>query len=261
MLALGRGGKRTGDLALELGQVCHFLLDDQVRGAERGIVAAQYVRRGWRGWIWIGWCSSQGAASECGILAEGMRLATERLTLREFLESDGERVYAIESDPESVVYQSFGPRTHEEGWDYARRHSRDQHRADRDTWDLVVTLRGTEEMIGRCGLGLTRDEPGEALLWFQLDRAVWGRGYATEAARALVDAGFSELGMHRIWADCDPRNAGSIGVLEKVGFRREGHLVENAWIKGEWVDSLIYALLRREWPTVTGRHAHGRREG
>jgi RimJ/RimL family protein N-acetyltransferase len=125
-------------------------------------------------------------ASLCGILAERMRLATERLALREFLVSDGERVYAIESDPESVVYQSFGPRTREESRDYARRHSLDQQRQERDTWDLVVTLHGTDEMIGRCGLGLTGNEPGEALLWYQFDRAVWGRGYATEAARAVA---------------------------------------------------------------------------
>jgi [ribosomal protein S5]-alanine N-acetyltransferase len=187
------------------------------------------------------------AAALCGMLAERMRLTTERLALREFQGSDGERVYAIESDPESVVYQSFGPRTREESLDYARRHSMDQHRQERDTWDLVVTLHGSDEMIGRCGLGLTGDEPGEAVLWYQFDRAVWGRGYATEAAHAVVDAGFTALGLHRIWADCDPRHVGSIRVLEKVGFRPEGHLVENAWIKGEWVDSLIYALLRREW--------------
>ncbi len=176
-----------------------------------------------------------------------VHLETPRLVLREFRESDWPRLHAIESDPEGVRYQSFGPRTPEESQDYARRHARHAHQVPRDTWDLVLTLRGADAMIGRCGLGLTGDAPGDAQLWYQIDRPLWGRGYATEAARALVAAGFTELDLHRIWADCDPRNAASIRVLEQLGFRREGHLVENAWFKGEWVDTLLYALLRREW--------------
>ena len=63
----------------------------------------------------------------------------------------------------------------------------------------------------------------------------------------MVDFGFRELRLHRIWADCDPANVPSCRVLEKLGMRREGHFRENAWIKGEWVDSLIYAILDREW--------------
>ena len=53
--------------------------------------------------------------------------------------------------------------------------------------------------------------------------------------------------MHRIWAESDPRNPGSWRVLEKIGMRREGHFIENVWLKGEWCDSLMYAVLDREW--------------
>jgi RimJ/RimL family protein N-acetyltransferase len=63
----------------------------------------------------------------------------------------------------------------------------------------------------------------------------------------MVEFGFRELGLHRMWADCDPDNVGSWRVLEKIGMRREGHLRENALVKGAWVDSLIYAVLEREW--------------
>jgi ribosomal-protein-alanine N-acetyltransferase len=83
-----------------------------------------------------------------------------------------------------------------------------------------------------------------------VERARWGHGYAPEAARALLDFGFAALGVHRVWADCDPANAAPIRVLEKLGMRREGHLVENAWIKGAWADSLLYAILDHEWRHV-----------
>jgi len=69
----------------------------------------------------------------------------------------------------------------------------------------------------------------------------------TEAVRALVGYGFGELKLHRIAADCDPRNIGSWRVMEKIGMRREGHLLENLLLAGEWVDSYVYAILAREW--------------
>jgi ribosomal-protein-alanine N-acetyltransferase len=110
----------------------------------------------------------------------------------------------------------------------------------------VVLLAG-DRLVGRVGLGISEPDLREAVLWFTLHPAEWGQGYITEAARALVNAGFRELHLHRICAECDPENIGSWRVLEKIGMRREGHLRENAWIKGEWVDSLIYAVLDREW--------------
>ena len=176
-----------------------------------------------------------------------MFLETERLVVREFVPADWQRLYAIESDPEAVRYQSFGPRTPEECRAYVRRCMDDAREQPRSTYDLAVVLRAEDLVIGRVGLQYTGDEPGETMLWYMLDRARWGNGYIPEAARALLDFGFSQLAMHRVWADTDPENAASIRVLEKLGFRREAHLVENAWLHGRWADSLIYAILDREW--------------
>jgi RimJ/RimL family protein N-acetyltransferase len=69
----------------------------------------------------------------------------------------------------------------------------------------------------------------------------------TEAIRALIGFGFGELKLHRIRAECDPRNVGSWRVLEKVGMRREGHLRENFLLDGTWCDSYLYAILDHEW--------------
>lgn len=190
----------------------------------------------------------------CSLL---MRLETERLMLREFVEHDWARLFAIESDPEAVRYQSFGPRTAQESREYVRRCAQDARSRPRRTYDLAVVLRSTDELIGRCGLQRTEHEPGELVLWYMLDRAYWGHGYIPEAARALLDFGFAEVKAHRIWADCDPANTASIRVLEKLGLRREGRLVENAWVHGAWADSLIFAVLQREWPTPPGPSAAG----
>jgi RimJ/RimL family protein N-acetyltransferase len=103
------------------------------------------------------------------------------------------------------------------------------------------------------------------MLWYTIHPSYWGQGYATEAAHGLLAFGFGELRLHRIWADCDPANLASVRVLEKLGMRREGHLIENAWIKGAWEDSLIFAILDREWTSasrvpVDGHHNNANTE-
>ncbi len=176
-----------------------------------------------------------------------MRLATERLTLRDFVEADWPALHAVESLPEVARYQDFAPRTEAETRAYLLGSMESARQQPRLTYDLAIVLNGDGHLIGRAGLGITDPEIGEAILWYTLHPSHWGRGYVTEAARALAGFGFRELRLHRIWADCDPANIASWRVLEKIGMRREGHLRENAFIKGAWVDSLIYAILAREW--------------
>ena len=58
---------------------------------------------------------------------------------------------------------------------------------------------------------------------------------------------FEVVGLHRVIGRLEPRNRGSACVLEKLGMRREAHLVENEWVKGEWQSELVYAILADEW--------------
>lgn len=74
-----------------------------------------------------------------------------------------------------------------------------------------------------------------------------GNGYATEALRAMVNFIFLGLNKHRVVASVDPRNTASIGLIERLGFRKEAHHKESYYLRGEWVDDIIYALLRCEW--------------
>ena len=77
--------------------------------------------------------------------------------------------------------------------------------------------------------------------------AFQGRGYAREAAAMLLDLAFGELGLHRVIAELDPRNTASVRVCERLGMRKEGHFVEQMWLKDEWTDTGSYAILDREW--------------
>lgn len=175
-------------------------------------------------------------------------LRTAWLVLREFAEGDWPAPHDIESRLEVARYQTFEPRTPEASRAYIAGASERAAEVPRCGYDLAVVLAAEDRLIGRCGLGVTDPALAEGMVcYYTLHPACWGRGYATEAARGLVDFGFRELRLHRIWADCDPRDVASWRLLETLGMRREGHLQENARIKGEWVDSLIYAVLAREW--------------
>ncbi|MDC0714139.1 GNAT family protein [Stigmatella sp. ncwal1] len=176
-----------------------------------------------------------------------MELLTARLRLREFDLEDWRATWPYESDPEVVRYQSHDVRSPEESQQYILDSRATVNESPRRIYDLAVVLRAEERLIGRCGLKVTDASQREGALWYILDRSHWGRGYVPEAAQALLDFGFGTLGLHRVWADCDPRNPPSVRVLQKLGMRQEAHFRENAFIKGEWCDSLIFAILDREW--------------
>jgi RimJ/RimL family protein N-acetyltransferase len=102
------------------------------------------------------------------------------------------------------------------------------------------------DLVGLCGVVILRGaEEGE--IWYLVEPESWGKGIATEAVKRLLDFGFGELGLHRVWATCLPENPASARVLEKAGMRREGFLVKNLKIHGVWKSSFLYAMLTEEW--------------
>jgi len=117
----------------------------------------------------------------------------------------------------------------------------------RTRFQLAIETRAEGRLIGNCGL--RRAAPGSLVadIGHELAPAEWGRGYATEAARAIVAFGFGTLRLHRIAAACVADNVASAHVLEKIGLRREGRLCEVARYKGRWWDELVYGILADEW--------------
>ena len=105
----------------------------------------------------------------------------------------------------------------------------------------------TGRFVGEFMLRARQSEPGNAEIGWSIHPDFQGRGLATEGARELLRVGFDELGLHRIRAGADPRNIASVRVMERLGMRREAHLVESELIKGEWVDEVIHAVLESEW--------------
>lgn len=183
-----------------------------------------------------------------------MGLTTPRLVLRELFASDAAALNEIESNPDVIRYMSFNVQTAEQTSAYLEDAVRKQAETPRTIYDFAIVPRtgaaeanGAGRLIGRCGLGIRRPEHREAELWYLLHPAQAGHGYATEAATALLDFAFGALGLHRVYADCDPRNEASCRVTARLGMRLEGVLRENYWLRSEWCSAAIYAILADEW--------------
>jgi RimJ/RimL family protein N-acetyltransferase len=173
-------------------------------------------------------------------------IATERLVLRRFRAADAETLAAYRSDPQVARYQSWtAPVTIEDARVIVE--SMELGDPDRPGWFQYAVERTEDHtLIGDVGVGLD-DNRRQAELGFSLASAYQGRGYATEAVRAVLDHLFRVRGLHKVSAECDLRNTASARLLERVGFVREGHRRSHTWIKGEWTDDLLYGLLDADW--------------
>jgi [ribosomal protein S5]-alanine N-acetyltransferase len=173
-------------------------------------------------------------------------LQTPRLILRDFVESDWEDIQTYASDAKVVRYLPFGPNSVEDTKNYLQREIVLQRQKPRQHFSLAIVLKSENRLIGSCRISVTDPDKQEGSIGYCLARKFWKKGYATEAARTLLEFGFKQLNLHRIFATCQPENSASARVLVKVGMRQEGYLRESEWIKGEWRDSLLYAILVRE---------------
>jgi RimJ/RimL family protein N-acetyltransferase len=173
-------------------------------------------------------------------------IRTERLLLRPYQPGDTDAVYAYHRLPETARYLENEPMSLAEAKALVTRRIGSSTLAGvGEVLNLVVELARTRALVGDCVLFWCSE--GQAEVGYVLHPAHYGHGYATEAVAALLRLGFEDLGLHRVVARCDARNTASARVMERSGMRREAHLVQSEFIKGEWTDELIYAILRSEW--------------
>ena len=178
-----------------------------------------------------------------------MILTTKRLLLREFEEEDWQAVLAYQSDPRYLRYYPWTHRSEQDVRAFVGVFLVRRKEEPRTTFQFAITLAPHGQLIGNAGIRMHTPDAREADLGYELDPRYWGRGYATEAASALLAFGFRELKLHRIWAQCIAENTASAHVLAKIGMQQEGRLRENEWMKDRWWDTLVYAILVHEWQT------------
>ncbi|MBO1329941.1 GNAT family N-acetyltransferase [Streptomyces sp. VRA16 Mangrove soil] len=176
------------------------------------------------------------------------RVDTERLTLRPFTSDDVDDRHAYQSLPEVARYLYRPPLTRESCAESIRaRADATGWQADGDSLLLAVRRTGEPVVVGEVVLTLRNARARQAEIGWVFHPAHAGHGYATEAARALASLAFARLGVHRLYARLDALNTGSVRVCERLGMRREAHLIDSDLDGDRWGSEYVYAVLAREW--------------
>jgi len=173
------------------------------------------------------------------------RLHTPRLVLRPLAPHDADDIFAYAADPEVAQYTLWRAQT---SLEESRQFIAWLTRGSMACWALVQP--DTNRVIGASFLHSYHVQHQRAEIAFNLARALWGQGYATEAARAVIGAGFTHYGLNRIAGTCMLGNTASARVMQKVGMRFEGILRQYVYAKDAFHDMQLYAILRtdtQEW--------------
>ncbi|WP_223593717.1 GNAT family N-acetyltransferase [Neobacillus bataviensis] len=176
-----------------------------------------------------------------------IELKTESIYLREFQVSDWQEVHKYASQERVCRYQPWGPNSLNESQSFVNQVLVDSAKEPRARYALAIINNKEDRLIGAGELNIrdTHNKKGE--IGYIVNPDYWGKGIATDVATLLIGFGFHQLNLHRIYATCDPRNIGSIRVLEKARMKKEGRIREDLLMKDGWRDSLLFSVLENEW--------------
>ncbi|CAL9672540.1 GNAT family N-acetyltransferase [Streptomyces griseomycini] len=173
--------------------------------------------------------------------------SSARLDLRELTLEDVDAVLAIYGSAEATEHLSFEPRTRGQVEQIVTRSITSATATPRTEYALAVVERNTAEVIGFGRLATDPHQQRGATMGFALRPDAWGVGYGVETVRLLLGVGFDDLDLHRIWGARSPLNEASARTMAAAGMVEEGVIREHVLKAGKWRDSVVHAILDREW--------------
>lgn len=186
-----------------------------------------------------------------------VELHTDRLVLREFSHDDLSSMQSIVGDDRVTRWLSFDSRTRAQTETMLAGVLERQHAEPRTEFYMaVVDPDDRENILGFARLGLGGVQAAD--LGYAIRPEAQGRGYAREAAVAMIDFGFHKLGLHRITANIGPENVASLRLVRSLGFTQEGTIRDHVYTNGAWRDSESYSILAHEWSAPPCTYCGGR---
>lgn len=183
----------------------------------------------------------------CHAVTADLPIETERLLLRVFTPADAVRYHSYRSLPETVRYMYRDPMTMEQAVERMESYAKLEFENDGDVFFLAIQPKHTQELAGEILFKLESVRGKQGEIGWSLHPDAAGKGYVTEAAHPLMKYGFEHFGFHRIFARIDTENTASVRIAERLGMRREAHLIENDSFNGRWGSEYVYALLATEF--------------
>lgn len=176
-----------------------------------------------------------------------LELKARTIILRRMRPEDAETLFAYRSLPTVARYQNWVPASVDEAHELAKTQA-GLEPGTPGTWlQFIICRREDGEIVGDCGILFAEDEHCSPELGIALHPDHRRRGYAAVATQVMLDYLFGELGAHRVVARTDPRNLPPVALLNRLGLREEAHFRKSHWHRGEWVDDMVFAVLKEEW--------------
>lgn len=183
--------------------------------------------------------------------ALALPIVTRRLIIREYAAPDVPVVQENVRDAAYWEHHATDPPTADKISALVLWAVQEQAIKPRLNYYLAATRKDSGAVIGEAVLRITEPVQRQGEIGFGVARKHWKQGYATEMGQALLLAAFSSLKLHRLFAQCAPENKGSIRVLQKLGFAREGMLRDVSQARGKWWSSVIYSILEHEYAKIS----------
>lgn len=183
---------------------------------------------------------------------EKLKIITPRLHIRHLELTDLSDFHIYRSNPEVTKYQGFDVMTVEQAGAFIKKNAV-KHYGKAGEWvQYGIENKETGKLIGDCAIKLQQDAR-IAEIGITISHLEQKKGYAKEVMLAILAFLFDEKEIHRVVETVDAENTASINLLKSVGFRQEGHFIENIFFKGKWGSEFQYAMLKREWNIRTIR--------
>ena len=181
---------------------------------------------------------------------EKLNIETDRLQIRNLKPTDLSDFHFYRSNPEVTKYQGFDVYTLEQSREFIQG-QKDKNFGKAGEWvQYGIALKSTQKLIGDCAIKLNADDIRIAEVGITISHTAQQNGYAKETMRGILNFLFSRNEFHRVVEIVDAENIASIQLLKSLGFKQEGHFIENIFFNGKWGSEFQYAMLRSEWEAL-----------
>ena len=183
-----------------------------------------------------------------------LTINTNRLTIRNLKTSDLNDFYFYRCNPEVTKYQGFDVFNLEQSLLFINE-QKDKNFGRLGEWvQYAIENKATNKIIGDCSIKLDQYDARIAEIGITISHIEQQKGFATEVLCAILDFLLEIVDFHRVTETVDAQNVASIQLLTKLGFKKEGHFIENIFFKGKWGSEMQFAMLKRDYHELRNKN-------
>jgi RimJ/RimL family protein N-acetyltransferase len=184
---------------------------------------------------------------------EKLIITTSRLTIRNLRSTDLPDFHRYRSDPEVTKYQGFDVFSLEQAKGFIDEQSVKEFGFPGEWMQFGIENKASGRLIGDCAIKIDKYDNRLAEIGITISPDEQQKGFARETMLGILEYLFSREDFHRVTEIVDAENVASIQLLKSLGFREEGHFIENIFFKGKWGSEYQFAMLRKDWQQLQGK--------